>query len=145
MKKIKELTICIFFVILILPMLLINLKNNQISEIDNELLPELSSITNINTLEDYLKKRIGFRSLFIRLYTKINNDIFHKMIHPLYDYGENNYVYFKMENEVLDYDFLDSYVLLIKNMQDYVQSRGSYFIYVINPTKKSVYKYFLPE
>ena len=145
MKKYKIITIYIFFIILLLPILFINLKKEQISEIDNESIPEISSVNDINSLENFLVKRIGFRTSIIRLYTKINNSIFNKMIHPLYDYGEDNYVFFKMENEVLDYDYLDTYALLIKKMQDYVQERGSYFLYLINPTKKSVYKEYLPK
>ena len=145
MKKYKTIIVVLFLLIMITPIVFINLKENQISEIDNDMLPEKSDITNVESLENYVSKRLGFRTDIIKLYTNLNNDIFGEMIHPVYDYGQDNYVYFKFEGEMLDEEYLDSYANLVKKVQNYVKERGSYFLYVLNPSKKAVQKDFLPK
>ncbi len=145
MKKYKITIIIIFFVILVIPIVFVNLKENQISEIDNTKLLDLSDIDSVSEFENYLEKRIGFRSEIINIYNIMNDKLFHEMKHPTYEYGKDDFVFFKMKNEKDDYEYLDTYANLIKNMQDYVTKRGSYFIIVLNPPKVETYSEYLPE
>ena len=145
MKKFKLSIIICFFVILLIPILFLNKKSNQISLIDNTKLPEISSIKNLGSLENYLSKRIGFRKNIINTYVKLNDILFNKMIHPTYTYGIDNYVFFKTGIETHDDYYLNEFAILIKNIQNYVEDRGSYFLFVINPSKISLYKQYLPE
>ncbi len=145
MKKYKIFIIIIFFIMLILPTIFVNLKENQVSEIDNTKLLDLSDVDSVSTFEKYLEKRIGLRSKVINLYNIVNDKLFHEMKHPSYEYGKDDYVFFKMKNEYDDYSYLDTYANFIKNMQDYVTKRGSYFIIVLNPPKVETYSEYLPE
>ena len=145
MKYFKIIIVIAFFLILILPISFINLKTNQFSEIDNSELPEWSSVDGVENFEKFISNRIGFRNSIIRIYTLLNDKLFHKMIHPTYTYGKDNYVFFKTNAEKHDNSYLDAFANLVKNMQTYTKERGSYFLFVINPTKISIYKQYLPE
>lgn len=145
MKIYKIIFILIFFFILLIPICFMNLKTEQISEIDNSKLPEISSVKDAYTLQNYISKRLGFRTQMINTYTYANDKLFNKMVHPAYTYGTNDYVFFKTEIELHDDEYLDIFANLVKSMQDYVTKRGKYFLFVINPTKISVYRQYLPE
>lgn len=145
MKIYKMIFVISFFLILIIPTCFINLKENQISEIDNSKLPEISTIQDKITFQNYFSKRIGFRKEMINAYTYLNDLCFKEMIHPSYTYGTDGYVFFKMGNEGYDDTSLYNLAYFIKNMQDYVTQRGKYFLFVINPTKISVYSQYLPK
>ncbi len=151
MKKLQTIYIFIFILILILPVIFFNYKPNQISEIDNRNLAERPRISS-NTIdkfpvdfEHYFEDRIGFRNDIIRNYTKINDNVFHEMIHPSYTYGKDGYVFFKFGRGRTDYDFLSSYANFIKRFQDYCQDRDIYFIYMFNPGKYLIYEEYLPK
>lgn len=145
MKYFKVFIIIAFAAILITPIIFINLKNDQISLIDNSKLPELNTINDFYSFENYISKRIGFRDNIISLYTKTNDKLFDKMIHPIYIYGTNKYVFFKTEIEKHDNEYLDEFAKYLKDIQSYVENRGSYFLFFINPTKISAYNKYLPQ
>ena len=145
MKIYRIFFITLFLLIIVLPLCFMNLKPDQISEIDNSKLPEKSTIKNVSSLENYLSKRLGFREKIINFYTKTNDVLFEKMVHPTYTYGEDGYVFFKTNAEKKDNEYLDSFAELVKNMQEYTTQRGSYFLFIINPTKISVYREYLPK
>ena len=68
MKRIYIFRITIFITILVIPIITMNFKSNQISEIDNKVLTEASDIFNgdiTNNIETYLDERIGFRTIMI--------------------------------------------------------------------------------
>lgn len=144
MKIYRIIFVILFLLILVLPLCFMNLKPDQISEIDNSKLPEKSTIKNVSSLENYLSKRLGFREDIINFYTKANDILLGKMVHPTYTYGKKGYVFFKTYAETKDDEYLDTFAELVKNMQDYTTERGSYFLFVINPTKISVYSEYLP-
>lgn len=146
MKHFKIIIIFCFWIILIIPTLLMNTKNEQISLIDNSKLPEFNSVYDISSFENYLSKRVGFRTFIIKAYTTANDKLFNKMIHPSYTYGTNDYVFFKISGpELHDDSYLDSFAELIKKIQTYINDRGSYFLFFINPDKLSVYEQYLPK
>lgn len=141
----KKIFIIIFFLVLLIPTCFINLKENQISEIDNSKLPEISTIEDITTFQDYFEKRIGFRKEMINTYTYLNDILFKEMVHPTYTYGTEGYVFFKLGNENHDDEYLDIFANFVKDMQNYVTQKGKYFLFIINPTKISVYSQYLPK
>ncbi len=145
MKTFKILTIVSVFLVLLIPLAFTNLKPEQISTIDNQKLPESSVIRDVKSLSIYLSRRIGFRTEMINLYNEANDKLLGEMIHPIYTNGQNGYIFFKTKMEEHDNDYLDSFANFISKMQKYVTDRGSYFLFVINPTKISVYRQFLPK
>ncbi|HCR83265.1 MAG TPA: hypothetical protein DIW07_07615, partial [Lachnospiraceae bacterium] len=96
----KKLRICMsicFFLLLLLPIITLNRKENVVSEIDNRTLtnnpfspayePENGEFDLTEGIESYLEDRIGFRDDMIYGYTVLNDSLFHEMVHPTYMYG----------------------------------------------------------
>lgn len=155
MKKIRMTVICVFFLLLALPVVKFNLEENVISQIDNRKLKEnplaknyvkASDDEKISTdLEEYVQDRIGFRDNMIYAYTVLNDKVFHEMVHPSYTYGKDGYVFFKIEpNERYQY-YHEMYAKMLRKIQDYCEERGVPFLFVLNPAKISVLREELPE
>ncbi|MCM1042156.1 MAG: hypothetical protein NC396_07010 [Bacteroides sp.] len=94
-------------------------------------------------IEPYFKDRIGFREKMINWYTVYNDRAFGEMVHPIYEYGRDGYVFFKFRREVYDEEFVDFFCRYLRRVQDYCTQRGVRFVYVYNPSKTSVYSEFL--
>ncbi len=96
MKKIHFFRIILFLFIIAFPIFSMNLKNNQVSDIDNRKLIELSEIFSegniIPNIENYIGDRIGFRTQMVNVYTKAMDILFDEMIHPSYQYGKDGYI-----------------------------------------------------
>lgn len=120
MKIYKLLFIIAFSLIILLPICKIDLRNDVVSKIDNVKLPEYNDVKNIEDMEEFISKRIGYRESIINSYISLNDKLFNRMLHPIYTYGENGYVFFKTELEEKDDYYLNYIAQMIKNMQDYV-------------------------
>lgn len=148
MKKIKICFLVVILVIVSLPVIYFNFIPNSISEIDNRYLQEIplgveSDDTSI--WESYINDRIGFRDNAISAYTSLNDDLFHEMVHPTYEYGKDDYVFFKLGMNSRDTEFIDEYVLFLTKIQNYCFEKNVPFIYVINPSKTTIYSQYLPS
>ena len=89
---------CILFsIILCIPLLKFNFTAEAISEIDNRKLAENPlKIKNEDftvNVENYVNDRIGYRSEMITTYTVLNDKLFNTMVHPIYTYGKQGYVF----------------------------------------------------
>lgn len=146
MKTLRKIFLSICILLLLLPLLNANIKHNQISVITNRNLTELDFDAGVSRsdLIDYVNDRIGFRDKSISFYTKVNDALFDKMVHPTYTYGKNGYVFFKLGEEIVDVEFLDAFCQYLKQIQDYCEAREVPFIYCFNPSKTTVYNEFLP-
>lgn len=147
MKKIKILTIVLFSIVLIFPIIMFNWEENVVSPIDNRKLTnnpfgpnyekgEESDLTKI--IENYVQDRIGFRDEMISGYTLLNDKLFHKMVHPIYDYGKDGYVFFKVGNTKKYGEYEKSFADMVKEIQDYCDEREVPFVFVFNPAKITV-------
>jgi hypothetical protein len=100
----------------------------------------------IESLPNYTLKRIGFRTEMTTAWQILNDRLFHKP--PAGDYGKDGYIFdmppFNPEDGDIE-DIVIPYVDYIKQMEKYCESRGAYFLYVINPTKESIYSEMLPD
>jgi hypothetical protein len=148
MKKIYIIRCFLFIAIIIVPMLTMNLKKEQVSEIDNRNLMEAKDVFNGDmktNVEQFLSDRIGFRSGMIKLYTKGMDLVFHEMIHPSYQYGQEGYIFSKIHRESYNLEFQEVYSSFIAEFQDYCDSKKIDFLYVVEPAKESVYTEYLPK
>lgn len=149
MKKIHFFRIILFLFIIAFPIFNMNLKNNQVSDIDNRKLIEFSEIflgENITqNMEDYIGDRIGFRTEMVNLYTKGMDILFNEMIHPSYQYGKDGYIFSKLKENETDKEFQEVYSDFILNFQNYCIDRGIKFLYATEPSKTTVYSEFLPD
>lgn len=156
MKKLKDLIFCLLFVaVLVVPLIFTDFEKNKASEIDNEYLPELqceSVEAFVGSAENYLAKRIGFRTEMLGLYQNINNRLFSVMEHPDYMYGSDGHIFYKADLYIedwqhlnLDSQWVESFTDGLKGFQDYTESKGKDFIYLLIPDKKTVYPEHFPK
>lgn len=148
MKILYKLRVILFILIILVPIVTMNLKENQVSEVDNRTLTNFSDISISNfpsTFENYLTDRIGFRSDMFAVYTNSMYKIFNTMVHPSYEEGKDGYIFSKLSNQSLDSDFQETYSTFIKNFEDYAEERNIDFLYTLEPSKATVYTEYLPE
>lgn len=147
MKRLYIFRITLFILILIIPVLTINLKSEQISEIDNRNLIEISDVLSgdfTTNAETFIEDRIGFRTAMINTYTKAMDSLFDYMIHPSYQYGQDGYVFSKLSREGLDLEYQDIFSDFILKLQTYCNERDIDFLYAVEPSKATIYPEYLP-
>lgn len=134
--------VVLFLLLLVMPAIFANFSKDAISSIDNRKLTEykFESLEKVSAnVDSFAKDRVGFREAMINGYSILNNQLFDVMVHPYYSYGKDGYVFFKQKRYVDQRPYLDLFVKFVKDAQDYCESRGVPFIYVLNPNKESVY------
>ncbi len=148
MKKLQIAVIVLFFALLAVPIAAFETRENVVSEIDNRTLAEnpFGKDTAIDPekgisgmLEDYVSDRIGFHSDMIRLYTRLNDGLFGVMVHPIYTYGKDGYVFFRNAGggpTCREYDRI--FADMVIRIQRYCQERDVPFLFVFNPIKNAV-------
>lgn len=148
--------IVIFMAMLIVPTVLMDHEQYKSSDIDNKTLTEWPGFSmdteTIRTIEDYVDDRIGFRSAAIYEYTKISDDVFDVMVHPLFMYGEEGHIYYKDPSYIAAYqrlntdtEYMDSFVNFLERTNEYLNSRNIKFLYFLAPDKKSIYPEYFPK
>lgn len=147
MKAIKTITISIFIIILILPMVLFNWQPDCKSEMDNRMLTEnpfadVSSVADVSQIGpqmiEYFNDRIGLRNEAIAAYNLINDKFFNLMIHPFYMKGQDDFIFFTKTSNVTFEDYHRNFALMVAAMDRYCKDRGVEFIFVFSPEKLSV-------
>ena len=131
-----------------MPFLAANRKENVRSEIDNRMLlsaPTFGEKDYTKNLEAYFQDRIGFRSQMVSAYNVLNDKAFHELTHPLYTYGKNNFVFFKMHKNIQYNDYHKTFAQTTKELQNYCESRGARFYLLFDPEKLSIYRQNLPN
>ncbi|MCR5673146.1 MAG: hypothetical protein K6F87_05470 [Lachnospiraceae bacterium] len=142
--------------LLVLPLVFINLKPDQISEYENK---KLADWPEFELSEDYMKDvynfvndRIGFREGSIAVYTEANNALFGAMVNPLFMWGENGHIYYKDKDYISAYqrlntdrEYIDSMVEFLEKTNDYLASKDIRFLYFVCPDKKTIYPEYFPK
>lgn len=149
MKKINMLKIIMFLFIILVPIVTFNLKKDVVSEIDNRKLMNIEDIFTGDDLtkgiEGFIDDRIGLRNKMVNAYNRSMDTLFDEMVHPNYQYGQDNYVFFKVSENKVDKEFQEIYSSFIKGFQEYCESRGIGFLYTVEPSKTTVYEENLPK
>ena len=148
--------IAAFVALLVLPVVFMNYKRDQISEYENKKLAdwprfELSE-DYIKAVEEYAEDRIGFREGAIAFYTEANNALFHTMVNPLFMWGEDGNIYYKDKDYIAAYqrlntdtEYIDSMVDFLEKTNDYLKSKDIRFLYFVCPDKKTIYPEYFPH
>ena len=130
MKKIHIFRIILFSSIILLPILTMNLKENQVSEIDNRVLTNFSDIKDSDikngditkNIESYVEDRIGFRDKMVSAYTIGMDRLFNDMVHPSYQYGEEGYIFAKLTAENYNSEFQEVFSSFIADFENTVMT-----------------------
>lgn len=156
MKKWNNiLFILIFILMLTLPLVTMDLRKDQISEIDNQYLPEIEGETTselVRSVENYVNARIGFRAQSLDTYQWLNDRLFGILEHPNYIYGKEDHIFYDSNKYITDWQHLnldqswaDGFAAGIKGFETYAESQGKGFVYLLIPDKKTVYSEYFPE
>lgn len=156
-KNIPNLIFITFFMLcLILPVCFMNIKNDQISVMENKKLaewPVISASENfLAGVEEYVDDRVGFRETAIEVYTELNDDLFGVMEHPLFMWGEDGHIFYKDKDYIAAYqhlntdeEYIDSMVDFLTKTNDYLNSKNIEFLYFVCPDKKTIYSEYFPK
>lgn len=152
-KFIYGIKIILFCLIIVIPILFMNFKENEISMIDNRMLLNYKDIINdskdindvFTNIGVYTNDRIGFRENMVNLYTYSMDKLFNDMVHPTYQYGKDGYVYLKLPETKVNLRFQEVFSSFIKDFQEYCNERNIKFLYTLEPSKSSIYPEYLPE
>jgi len=152
MKKLNLITIILFIVILLIPIVTFNFQPNQSSVIDNRKLTEFPSLSKetgitqlIKDMNSYFTDRIGCRSLMITSCVLIQEKLFGVLAHPIYAKGKDGYVFFKLVPQLTDYEYVNEFSEFVAKLQTYCKERGVGFLFSLEPNKQIVYQQYLPE
>ena len=152
MKALRVLTIISFFILILLPVLVFDFREDAVSEIDNRKLSgnpfseeAMTSGDLTGNMEKYVEDRIGFRDKMILSYTVLNDRIFGKMVHPSYVYGKEEYVFGAGLNVYPCYsEYHEVFADMVLKIQEYCEERDIPFLFVFNPAKPAVLTEYIP-
>lgn len=123
----KRIFLVIILILIMVHIITFNFENNVVSNIDNRMLTELSNFK-LETVNNYVNDRIGFREKAIDIYNKMNEKIFNVSTNPQLMIGKDGNIY-PAVNSIPNYnDYHEYFLKTIKNMQDYCEERGMSFI-----------------
>ncbi|WP_288222127.1 alginate O-acetyltransferase [uncultured Clostridium sp.] len=138
-----------FFIIILIPVLFMNFKRDQVSYIDNRKLLEIEDIFiegNVFTnIKNYVDDRIGFRTKMVDLYSVFMDKLFHEITHPKYEYGKDDFIMSKAEENEFNPEFMEIYADFIKEFQEYCNERNIKFLYAVEPRKELIYPEYIAE
>lgn len=144
MKIIKLITIFLFILCLLIPLVFFNFTPNSVSEIDNRKLTENPFSSEVKgdltkNIENYVNDRIGLRDSMIRTYTILNDKLFGKMVHPSYTYGKDGYIFGAGITTTESFsDYHVAFADMVLKLQEYCEERGVPFLFIFNPAKPAV-------
>lgn len=147
MKKLQIATIVLFFALLAVPLITFSRGDNIVSEIDNRVLANNPFGKNADigargypgAIEDYISDRIGFRSEMIRFYTRMNDKLFGIMVHPIYTYGKDGYVFIRNVGDgPVCGDYQKLFAQMVVRTYRYCRDRDIPFLFVFEPVKNAV-------
>lgn len=141
----------LFIFMIVIPVVTMNMAPESISKIDNRALAKFpfgegapkGELT--KNIESYVQDRIGFRDKMILGFTMLNDKLFGKMVHPLYCYGKNGYIFSKMKANIRYGKFHEAFADMVKKIQAYCEERNVPFLFVFEPSKTSVLSQYLPR
>lgn len=149
MKKAAQiLYIAVFLALLLVPLFLTERGKNVVSEIDNRTLaefPEKGAEEFNKEFETYLQDRIGLRREMVNGYAVLNDRVAGELTHPIYTYGQDGYIFFKMHKNISYGEYHKKFAEMVLKLQQYCEERGSRFYFLFEPEKSSVLRRYLPK
>lgn len=149
MRKISRfLYVSLFLLSLLIPLCLTETREDMKSELNNRKLAELPEIDDSlfeRRLEEYFQDRIGLREQMVTGYQVVNDKVAKELTHPIYTYGKNGYIYFKMHENIKFDSYHETFAQAVVKMKEYCETRGILFYFMFDPEKTSVYRRYLPD
>ena len=140
----KKCFLVVIFALIIMPIICFNHEKDVASSIDNRMLTELND-SKLETVNNYVNDRIGFRESAINIYNNLNEKVFNVSTNPQLMMGKDGNLFPKIDSISTFNNYHEYFLMTIKNMQDYCEERGVEFYYVINPSKSTIMVDELPS
>ena len=134
---VKKCFLAIILILIMLPIMFFNYDKNSASDIDNRMLTELTDFK-IDTVNQYLNDRIGFRTKAIEVYNDFNEEVFNVSTNPQLMMGKEGNLYPNINTIETFNDYHYDFLTTIKKIQDYCTDRGIAFYYMIDPSKSTI-------
>jgi hypothetical protein len=161
--KIKEIFILLFFVLIVLPLVLIDRKTNVSLKENRNLAPAPRLIEDgkINfrfplNFENYINDRFGGRNQLVRISSGIQFGLLEKLFNSKVIIGRDSWL-FSLNGDATNYELYDFLKLervteadtqkfyeRIRSRSDWCKKNGIEFIFVIVPCKHNVYPEYYP-
>lgn len=160
-KVIFLLNIVLFLSILTLSFIFTDFIGGKVSNTENRMLASFPASIDQSTrtidirwkgMEQWISDNIGFRKVFVGIYSVIKNNILGLSSSPLVLRGSNGWYYYTADNNIEiakgTYPLTeDDLAIIAKNQQivsDFYHSLGKEYILMLVPSKVSIYPEFLP-
>jgi len=148
--------ICLFMLMITIPLLMLNVEPQVKSEQENRMLtgwPGFGFDSEINAIyEHYFEDRIGFRSQAVTAYTKLTYGIFGEFAEELHMFGKEGYVYPADEGYIGAYQrlrtdeaLIGDFAMYLKHTNEYLRQKGIPFVFLAGLDKKTVYPEYMPD
>ena len=140
----KKCFLVIVLIMIIIPIMFFNYEKDSVSIVDNRMLTELTDFK-MNTVNQYINDRIGFREEAIEVYNDLNEKIFNVSTNPQLMMGEEGNLYPKISSIETFNDYHHNLLKTIKRIQNYCEDRDIDFYYMVNPSKTTIMLNELPK
>lgn len=136
-----------------IPAISTNTKQNQQSEMDNRSLAEFPKELNSDfpaQIEKYVSDRLGYRNEMITIYQILCDRLFQKLVHPSYIYGKNGTIYTDWDLATYQHldvnkEFVDGFIAYLDGLSGYCEKKGAKFFFFLAPNKETIYPEFYPD
>ena len=140
----KKCFLFVIFILIIAPIICFNYEKDVASSTDNRMLAELTDFK-LETVNNYVNDRIGFRGYAINIYNRLNEKVFNISTNPQLMMGKEGNLFPKIDSINTFSDYHECFLKTIKSMQDYCEERGIEFYYMIDPSKATIITDKLPN
>ena len=148
--------ICLFMLMITLPLLMLNVTPQVESEQENRMLTEWPGFgfnSEINAIyEHYFEDRIGFRTQAVTAYTKLTYGLFGEFAEDLHMFGKSGYVFPADEGYIGAYQrlrtderLIGDFSAYLQHTNEYLQQKGIPFVFLAGLDKKTVYSEYMPD
>ncbi len=101
-------------------------------------------------LDDYLSEHFSFRTDVVSVFSSLKYSVFNESLEEQVVAGKDGWLYFSKtlddytgKNLMSDYE-IDSLVKTLDIIDEYIESKGAEFVFVVAPNKNSVYPQYMP-
>ncbi len=146
--------VLIISLIILIPMFFFNFKKEQISTFENRNLAEFPTKFNgfsnyMSGIDAYVKDRAGFRDGMMQLYNEVLIGKL-KSHHKQVIFGEDGWLFYNEElpdytGTNIEQEKIEKCVDILKGINEWCESRGSKFVFIVGPNKSSIYSEYMPD
>lgn len=160
-KRIRQIFISAFILMLVVPMVLTDFKKNVVSEVENRMLADFPKVHGadgklnhdfIPQFENWFNDHVGFRKQLFAANLKSQYDLFNNSANPKVEVGEDGWLFFTEGGNVdiaageyagLGETELEALCRKQMAIRDKLKEQGMEYVLVLPPSKVSIYPEYI--